>query len=91
EGLCAKSGSASSSGSLEPSHVIQAMGDPERIGHGAIRISLSRFNTEAEIDEALAIVPRAIERLRVVQPRDADEIGMPAAPFPSIELPFGHE
>jgi cysteine desulfurase len=68
--LCASSGSACSTGSLEPSHVLQAMGIDPIIAHGAIRFSLSRFNTEAEIDRALEIVPEVIERLRAVQPRE---------------------
>lgn len=62
-GLCVSSGSACSSGSLEPSHVLQAMGIDERVAHGAIRFSLSRFNTDAEVDRALEIVPEVIDRL----------------------------
>jgi cysteine desulfurase len=66
EGLCASSGSACSSGSLEPSHVLQAMGVPPQIAHGAIRFSLSRFTTDADIDAALRIVPAAIARLQTL-------------------------
>lgn len=68
EGICASSGAACSSGSLEPSHVLQAMGVPERIAHGAIRLSLSRFNTDADIERALSVMPRVIERLRALEP-----------------------
>ncbi len=67
-GLCASAGSACSSGSLEPSHVLRAMKIDERIAHGAIRFSLSRETTDADIDAALAIIPPVIERLRNVLP-----------------------
>ncbi len=69
EGLCASSGSACSSGSLEPSHVLQAMGIDPVVAHGAIRFSLSRFNTDDEVDQALRIVPSVIQRLRELAPR----------------------
>jgi len=62
-GLCASSGAACSSGSLEPSHVLQAMGVPDRIAHGGIRFSLSRDTTESEIDRALEIIPQVVTRL----------------------------
>lgn len=68
EGICVSSGSACSSGSLEPSHVLKAMGVDERYAHGAVRFSLSRFTTDDEIDRALAVIPQAIERLRKLQP-----------------------
>ena len=64
EGLCASSGAACSSGSLEPSHVLQAMGVDPRLAHGAVRFSLSRMTTDAEIDAALRIVPAVIARLQ---------------------------
>lgn len=67
EGVCASSGSACSSGSLEPSHVLRAMGIEQRWAHGAIRFSLSFETTDAEIDEALQIVPRVIARLAAIQ------------------------
>lgn len=66
-GVCASSGSACSSGSLEPSHVLTAMGIDRRVVHGAIRFSLSRFTTEAEIDQVLDLMPRIIERLQKLQ------------------------
>jgi cysteine desulfurase len=67
-GVCASAGAACASGSLEPSHVLRAMGVPETIAHGAIRFSLSRYTTDAEIDRALEILPRVITRLREVLP-----------------------
>ncbi len=70
EGVCVSSGSACSSGSLEPSHVLKAMGIDPRIAHGAVRFSLSRFTTDEEIERTLEIVPAAIERLRSLQPRE---------------------
>jgi cysteine desulfurase len=68
QGVCASAGSACSSGSLEPSPVILAMGIDQRIAHGAIRFSLSRYTTDAEIDRALAVLPAVISRLRAVLP-----------------------
>jgi cysteine desulfurase len=68
QGVCASAGAACSSGSLEPSHVLKAMRIPEYIAHGAIRFSLSRFTTDAEIDRALTVLPPIIERLRRVLP-----------------------
>jgi cysteine desulfurase len=67
EGLCASGGAACSSGSLDPSHVLRAMDVPAHISHGAIRFSLSRFNTDAEVYEALAVVPRVAAKLRAIQ------------------------
>jgi cysteine desulfurase len=62
-GICASSGSACSSGSLEPSHVLKAMGIEPSSAHGAVRFSLSRFNTEAEVDHVVAVLPGLLERL----------------------------
>ena len=67
-GICASAGSACSSGSLEPSPVIIAMGVDEKIAHGAIRLSLSRYTTEAEIHRTLEAMPAIIDRLRAVLP-----------------------
>ncbi|MGD2187446.1 MAG: cysteine desulfurase NifS [Desulfobacterales bacterium] len=67
-GICASSGSACTSGSLEPSHVLRAMGVPFTAAHGSIRFSLSRYNTEDEIDEILDKLPPIIERLRELSP-----------------------
>lgn len=65
-GVCASAGAACSSGSLDPSHVLQAMKIEPRIAHGAIRFSLSRDTTEQEVDQALTILPPVIGRLRAV-------------------------
>jgi cysteine desulfurase len=66
--ICASAGAACSSGSLEPSPVLLAMGIPERIAHGAIRFSLSGHTTQDEIDQTLAAMPPLIARLRAVLP-----------------------
>ncbi|NJK49118.1 cysteine desulfurase NifS [Candidatus Gracilibacteria bacterium] len=73
EGICASSGSACTSGSLEPSHVLRAMGLPYTILHGSIRFSLSRFTTDAEIDRVLEVLPPIIETLRAMSPFNSDE------------------
>lgn len=67
-GICASSGSACTSGSLEPSHVLRAMGVPATLIHGSIRFSLSRYNTEAEIDKVIEIMPLVIKELRQLSP-----------------------
>lgn len=68
EGICASSGSACTSGSLEPSHVLRSMGVPFTYAHGSVRLSLSRYTTEAEIDRVLEVLPRVITRLREISP-----------------------
>ena len=68
EGVCASSGSACTSGSLDPSHVLLAMGIPHEIAHGSLRLSLGKFTTEAEIDKVIEVLPGIIERLRVMSP-----------------------
>ncbi len=67
-GICASSGSACTSGSLEPSHVLRAMGVPFTAAHGSIRFSLSRFNTEDEVDFTIEKMPEIIHRLRELSP-----------------------
>lgn len=67
-GICASSGSACTSGSLEPSHVLKAMGVPFTALHGSIRFSLSRFTTEEEIDCVIAVMPRIINKLTRISP-----------------------
>lgn len=67
-GICASSGSACTTGSLEPSHVLRAMGVPYTAAHGAIRFSFSRFNNESEVDFILEKLPPVIERLREISP-----------------------
>ena len=67
-GVAASSGSACTSGSLEPSHVMRAMGVPFTAAHGSIRFSLSRYNTDADVDHVLAHMPRIVNRLREMSP-----------------------
>ena len=67
-GICASSGSACTSGSLEPSHVLRAMNVPFTAIHGSIRFSLSRFTTEAEIDYVNKVLPDIIEKIRRISP-----------------------
>lgn len=67
-GVAASSGSACTSGSLEPSHVLRAMNVPYTAAHGAIRFSLSRENDDADVDHVLATVPAIIEKLRSLSP-----------------------
>jgi cysteine desulfurase len=71
QNICASAGAACSSGSLEPSHVLRAMKIDEKIAHGAIRFSLSRYSTDAEIERALEVLPAVIARLRAVLPVSA--------------------
>lgn len=65
-GICASSGAACSSGSLQPSHVLQAMGIDEAVAHGAIRLSLSRFNTNSEVDRVVQTMPDLLSRLTAI-------------------------
>ena len=67
-GICASSGSACTSGSLEPSHVMRAMGVPFTAAHGSIRFSLSIYNTEEEIDFVIEKLPAIIDNLRSMSP-----------------------
>lgn len=67
-GICASSGSACTSGSLEPSHVLRALGVPFTAVHGSIRFSLSRYNTEADVDRILAVFPEIVANLRRLSP-----------------------
>ncbi|HCO12446.1 MAG TPA: cysteine desulfurase NifS [Desulfonauticus sp.] len=73
-GICASSGSACTSGSLEPSHVLRAMGVPFNYAHGSIRFSLSRYNSEEEIELVLKEMPRIIEKLRSISPFSPEEM-----------------
>ncbi|WP_166511931.1 cysteine desulfurase NifS [Desulfallas thermosapovorans] len=72
KGIAASSGSACTSGSLEPSHVLLAMGIPHELAHGSIRITLGRDNTEADIDYFMEIMPPIVERLRAMSPLDQE-------------------
>ena len=67
-GICASSGSACSSGSLEPSHVLRAMGVPFNSAHGSIRLSLSRYTTQEEVDFTVQHFPEVINTLRMISP-----------------------
>ena len=67
-GVCASSGSACTTGSLEPSHVLRAMGVPYTAAHGAVRFSLSKYNTAEEVDFVIRELPPIIERLREISP-----------------------
>ncbi|NWF74973.1 MAG: cysteine desulfurase NifS [Nitrospirae bacterium] len=73
-GICASSGSACTSGSLEPSHVLRAMGVPFTAIHGSIRFSLSRYNTEEEIDKVIEILPGIVNDLRLLSPFGRDRL-----------------
>jgi cysteine desulfurase len=68
DGICASSGSACTSGSLEPSHVLRAMGVPFTAAHGTIRFSLCRYNTEDEVDFIIEKLPPIIQKLRNMSP-----------------------
>ena len=71
-GVAASSGSACTSGSLEPSHVLRAMGIPFTQAHGSIRFSLSRYNTPDEIEYVAGALPLIVERLRQITPFSAE-------------------
>ncbi|MBQ7340998.1 MAG: cysteine desulfurase NifS [Oscillospiraceae bacterium] len=68
QGICASSGSACTSGSLDPSHVLLAIGRVHDVAHGSLRLSLSHYNTDEEIDHILAVVPQVVELLRNMSP-----------------------
>ena len=67
-GICASSGSACTSGSLDPSHVLLALGLPHEIAHGSLRLSLSEYNTMEEVDYILQQVPEVVRTLRQMSP-----------------------
>ncbi|MDH3903482.1 MAG: aminotransferase class V-fold PLP-dependent enzyme, partial [Xanthomonadales bacterium] len=68
QGICASSGSACTSGTLDPSHVLKAMAVPFSAIHGSLRISLSRYNNDAEIDRIIEVLPEIVTRLRRLSP-----------------------
>jgi len=72
QGIAASSGSACTSGSLEPSHVMKAMGIPFTAAHGTVRFSLSRYNTMEEVERVIAAVPPIVEKLRKMSPYWSD-------------------
>lgn len=73
-GIEASSGSACTSGSLDPSHVLLAIGHPHEIAHGSLRLTLSEYTTAEEIDYALDIIPKVVDRLRNMSPVWRDKI-----------------
>lgn len=75
KGICASSGSACTSGSLDPSHVLLAIGRVHDVAHGSLRLSISEYNTEEEVDYILEVVPKVVEYLRAISPvwRDLKE------------------
>ena len=68
EGICASTGSACTSGSLEPSHVLLAIGLPHEVAHGSLRLTLGDANTEADVDFVLEVLPKVVSRLRAMSP-----------------------
>ena len=68
KGICASSGSACTSGSLDPSHVLLAIGRPHEVAHGSLRLSLCEYNTAEEVDYMLAEIPQVVEYLRDMSP-----------------------
>ena len=68
EGICASSGSACTSGSLDPSHVLLAIGLPHEVAHGSLRLSIGEYNTMAEIDHICEAVPKVVAYLRGMSP-----------------------
>ena len=68
QGVCASSGSACTSGSLDPSHVLLAIGRVHDVAHGSLRLSLSEYNTEEEVDHILSVVPQVVQYLRNMSP-----------------------
>ncbi len=68
KGVCASSGSACTSGSLDPSHVLLAIGRVHDVAHGSLRLSLCEYNTEAEVDHILTVVPEVVSYLRSISP-----------------------
>ena len=73
-GICASSGSACTSGSLDPSHVLLAIGRPHEVAHGSLRLSLSADNTEEEVEEILRAVPEVVDYLRNMSPLWKDKV-----------------
>ena len=68
KGIAASSGSACTSGSLDPSHVLLALGRPQEVAHGSLRLSLSHYTTDADVDHILSVVPGVVEYLRNMSP-----------------------
>ena len=95
-GICASSGSACTSGSLEPSHVLRAMQVPDAAVQGSIRFSLGRYNTDADVDRIIEVFPEMVANVRRLSPywdqgRNAPRFGAvePVAPSPPSESSRG--
>ena len=73
-GICASSGSACSSGSLDPSHVLMAIGLPHEVAHGSVRLSINECTTDEDIDYILETLPPIIEKLRAMSPLWEDRL-----------------
>jgi cysteine desulfurase len=86
KGICASSGSACTSGSLEPSHVLRAMGVPFTAVHGSVRLSLSRYNTQEEVDYIVEHLPPIIRRLREISPYGREAKVKGQAPSASVRI-----
>ena len=74
KGICASSGSACTSGSLDPSHVLLAIGRPHEVAHGSLRLTLDAENTEEDVDQIIDAVTQAVERLRAMSPLWKDKV-----------------
>ncbi len=74
-GICASPGSACTSGSLDPSHVLLAIGRPHEVAHGSLRLSLCKENTEADVDTILEAAPEIVSYLRNMSPLWKDKFG----------------
>ena len=77
KGICASSGSACTSGSLDPSHVLLAIGLPHEIAHGSLRLTLGRDNTEEDVDYVLEVLPGIVNKLREMSPLFAERKEQP--------------
>jgi cysteine desulfurase len=86
-GICASSGSACTSGSLEPSHVLRAMKVPFTAVHGSVRFSLSKYNTDEEIDGIIEVFPKIVANLRKLSPYWDNERNAPRADAPALGQP----
>ena len=79
EGVCASAASACSSGAMDPSHVLAAMGVPREMAAGALRLSLGWASRDEDVDRVLEVLPAAVRRLRPEQPeRPAADVEVPA-------------
>jgi len=88
ESIAASSGSACTSGSLEASHVLLAMGLPHDVAHGSLRLSVGRANTTEEVDRFLEVFPPIVQKLRAMSPISATR---PASEFEGTPHPHQHE